>query len=150
MATFSFKDHTVKLVRPDAQEKRLYSGTKLGIDPGAKASVMKGFDPRPFGIVYGSADPKWSMDGLSAAEVQDAIEFTGRLYGPEFSISIVIARPGQVSRHLKIIGAAHGEGGNWDADEGSGATGKLGGPLLDILYAKGAAPLKSIYAARSK
>lgn len=151
MAAFSFKDHVVKLVS-DASgttlEKRVFSGNKLGVEPGPKTSIMKGFDPRPFGIIYGSAEPKWSFDGLSAPEVQDLVLFVGKLYGKQFSISIVIQRPGQTTRHLKLAGCAIGEGGDWNADEGAGATGKLGGPMQDVFFAIGNAPLQSIYANR--
>lgn len=154
MAAFSYKDHTVKLVRsnPDGSitEKRLFSGNKLSFDPGPKASIMKGFDLRPFGIIYGSAEPKFSADGMSAAEVQDSVEFLGGIGGPQFSIVCVVQRPGQQSRILKCTLAAIGEGGNWDADEGSGATGKLGGPFTDLLYAVGSNQLKSIFAPRTR
>ena len=151
MATFSWRDHIVKLVRVIngvTAEKRLYSGNKAAFEPGPKATVQKGFDPRPFGIIYNAAEPKWSLDGMSAPEVQDAVEFVGLIYGPQFSVVTVIQRPGQVTRTVKCVLAAIGEGGDWTADEGSGATGKLGGPMQDLLYARGSAPLRSIYANR--
>jgi len=151
MAAFSFKDHIVKLIRlSDNAELRLFSGNKGAVEPGPKATVMKGFDPRPFDIIYNSAEPKWSLDGMSAPEVQDAIQFVGLLNGPLFAISIIVQRPGQRTRHLRIENGAIGEGGDWTFDEGSGANGKLGGPCKDILYAVGSNPLKSIYAPRTR
>lgn len=151
MAAFSFKDHVVKIIRSsDNAELRLFSGNKGSVEPGPKATVMKGFDPRPFDIIYNSADPKWTLDGMSAPEVQQVIQFIGLLNGPLFSVSIVVQRPGQTTRHLRIVNGAVGEGGDWTFDEGSGATGKLGGPCKDILYALGTAPLKSIYAPRTR
>ncbi len=86
------------------------------------------------------------LDGMSAPEVQDVIQFVGKLYGPQFSISVVVQRPGQVTRHLKVVLAAIGEGGDWTFDEGAGATGKIGGPMQDVLFAIGSAPLRSIFA----
>ncbi len=155
MASFSWKDHIVKLVATNAggdgpAEKRLYSGNKAAFEAGPKATIQKGYDIRPYGIIYSAAEPKWSLDGMSAPEVQDSVLFLGKIGGPQFSVVCVVQRPGQRTRTIKIVLAAIGEGGDWTADEGAGATGKLGGPCQDILVSTGSNPLQSIFAHRPR
>lgn len=151
---FSWKDHTVKLVssvllNQTEREKRLFSGNKAMIDPGVKTSVMKGYDLKPFDILYSAAEPKWSLEGMAADEVQDSVIHVGRLGGPSFDVIVIVQRPGQLTRTIKITQAKIGEGADWGADEGAGATGKIGGSCRDILIATGNARLRSIFAARA-
>ena len=146
---FSFRDHVVKIVRSiDGKEKRLFSGNKYAVEAGPKTSLMKGFDTKPFAVVYGSAEPKWSLDGMSAAEVQDVVSFVGGIAGPPFAVIMTATRGGH-TRSIKLLGCAIGEGGDWSADEGNGATGKLGGPMLDVLVAVDGGKFTSIYAPRN-
>jgi hypothetical protein len=149
---FSFKDHLVQLYKVvgdagEIQKLRLRSGNKIGLDPGPKAAVMKGYDVRPLDIIYQAADPKVTLDGMEASETQDAIGWLGGLYCRPFGLIIVVQRIGRPTRHIKVVGMATGEGGNWDADD-NGAVSKLGGPFTDLLWAKGSGKLASIYAPR--
>ena len=150
---FSLRDCVLKVVtnRTGATlEKRIHSGNKFTIEPGPKMSIMKGFDVKPFAIIHGSAEPKWSLDGLAADEMLDIVQFVGGLYGPHFSLVMVAQRPGMVTRHVKVVFGEIGEGADWSGDEGSGATSKLGGPMRDVLVARGSNPLSSIFAPRVK
>lgn len=148
--SFSWPDHLVKIapvLGPIRSEKRLLSGNKITIDPGAGAEHMEGFGELPFAIVRKSNKPKFSLDGMAADEIGEVRTHVGGIGGYPFTITIVVQRPGITMVTWKIVRGEIGEGAGWNADE-KGATDKLGGPCMDLLYARGNARPVSIYARR--
>lgn len=149
---FSLRDH-VALMTPEASggtavkglDRRLLSGNKLNVDPGAGADHMAGFGETPFGIIRKMNKPKWNIEGVSADELRIALRHVGEIGGPAFTINVIAKRPGSALWHLRCVGCELGEGGEWGVDD-NGAIGKMGGPCMDVLYSVNNSPFKSIYA----
>jgi hypothetical protein len=124
---------------------RIMSGDKITLDPGAGADHMAGFGQGPFAVVVKSSKPKATVDNIAADELQAVLAHVGGIGGYPFTLSCVSKRPGIASRTFSVSGMEIGEGGDVNVDD-AGSKGKLGGPAMDIKYAVGNAPLRSIYA----
>ncbi len=148
--SFSFADHTVKITPTRGtirSDYRLLSGNKIAIDPGAGADHMPGMGELPYAIVQKANKPKFSLEGIAADEVGLVREHVGGIGGNPFAVMIIVQRPGIEMVRWKIVGCTIGEGGGWGADD-NGATDKIGGPCLNLLYSRGSNPFRSIFKKR--
>jgi hypothetical protein len=122
---------------------RLQSGEKITIDPGAKASHVKGLDELPVFIARGVAEPKISIDKILDAHAREIRDHVGGIGGHPFTLKIVFTRPGKRTSVIKCIGCEISGGLGIDVED-AGITTKLEALCLDI-HVDG----KSIYARRA-
>jgi hypothetical protein len=111
---------------------RVRSGSKLAIDPGAKASHQKAFGELPVFIARGTAEPKLTVDDLLERDSSAIRQFVGGIGGAPFTWTTVFSRPGFPNRTLTCRGCEVSGGLGIDLDE-NGAKGKLECLVMDVL-----------------
>lgn len=146
----SWRDFIVKLIAfegPNAnKEYRLFTGTKISLDPGAGADHFLGFGEIPIDIVRKTNKPKFELSDMDNEETLAAIAFLRGIGGDRCSVSIVRQRPGYPTRRLLATLCELGDGTKvLEADEGGGK-GTLQFLARDIKYSpKISQPLTSIF-----
>lgn len=134
---FSFRDHLVTVTPEQGpfanQGYRLLSGNKFSVDPGAKVKVVPGFSELPFDIVRQGAEPKISLEGMDAVEVNAVRERVQGIGGARYTISIVGSRPGVPQFRIRAIHCEWSGGGGYDGDD-NGSISKIESMMLDLHF----------------
>jgi hypothetical protein len=143
---FSFRDNLVQVTpvggQYGGQGFRLLSGNKIGLDPGAKAKQVPGFSEIPFDIVRQAAEPKITLEGMDAVEIDAVRNWVGGIGGSRYTISIVASRPGAPLFAIKVFQCEWSGGGGWNVDD-AGSIDKIESLAKDIHFNG-----KSIFARR--
>jgi hypothetical protein len=128
-------------------ERRLLTGTKISVEPGAGADHFLGFGELPVDIIRKTNKPKGSLSEMDNEETLNTIAFLGGIGGARFIVSVVRQRPFFPTRRLQLVQCQLGDGTKvLDGDE-SGGKGALEVLCLDIKYSPNIqTPLRSIYA----
>ena len=132
---------------PNANKgKRLLTGTKISVDPGAGADHFLGFGELPVDVIRKTNKPKVELSEMDNEETLAVIAYLRGIGGDRFTVSVVRQRPGFPTRRLSVVLCDLGDGTKvLEADEGGGK-GTLQALARDIKYSPNiGTPLRSIY-----
>ncbi len=137
MSSYSWKDAYILFTRaqpistdagmdaiPAGASVKTGSCIKGTMDPGGKASYLKGNSITPVAIVIGSAEPKLDLEFSNAAEVANIVQAMGGV-GSTCIVSIVFARTGMPVVGYLFKPCVIENGGGFDGDDSKGFSDKI-------------------------
>ena len=149
MSHFSLKDGILKVSRaiqtptgpvPAGLPFRILSFTKLTLDPGGKASHLKGQSFLPIDIVRQTVEPKLSIECSNGVEIWQARNAVGGI-GSDMIVNLDFVRFGLAPVSFMFAPAVWMNGGGISLDDGNGA----GPGTIEILCTDVLQDLVSIY-----